>query len=164
MPCQLTDIQEVVRNDKTMRRLFRIYVRIVRNLKRKGLRLLKQAIGDGKAGSACDLPNLIESQHIIPGDLVQVRPLEEIRELLDSEGKTEGCSFTGEMYKYCGHNFIVLKNVEFFFNEAKQKMCKCRNTVILEGAVCSGLQRLYATKCDRNCFFFWKTDWLKRII
>jgi len=87
------------------------------------------------------------------GDTVQVRSRAEIKRLLASGGKARGCSFTHEMYKYCGREFRVLKSVETFFDESKQKMCKCRNTVLLDGAVCSGRQRLYFMKCDRNCFF-----------
>jgi len=163
MHCQLTDIRDVVQKVGPARRLSNIRVRLLRKLKNAGVRALKQALGDDTAGSDHDLPDRDESLSIGPGDTVQVRSRAEIKRLLAGGGKARGCSFTHEMYKYCGREFRVLKSVETFFDESKQKMCKCRNTVLLDGAVCSGRQRLYFMKCDRNCFFFWQTVWLKKV-
>ena len=45
-------------------------------------------------------------------------------------------------------------------DEAKQKMCKCKDIVLLEDVLCSGRQKLYFEDCDRCCFYFWHKDWL----
>lgn len=163
MRCQLTDIRDIAQKVGPARRLSNIRVRLLRKLKNAGVRVLKQTLGDDTAGSDHALPDRDESLSIRPGDTVQVRSRAEIRSLLSGGGKTKGCSFTHEMYKYCGREFRVLKSVETFFDESKQKMCKCRDTVLLDGAVCSGRQRLYFMKCDRNCFFFWQTVWLRKV-
>lgn len=97
------------------------------------------------------------------GDIVRVRSKEKILQGLDPFNKMEGCLFMNQMWEYCGKKFKVLKLINNFFDEFKQKMCKCRDTVILDGVVCSGRQRLYSVSCDRSCFFFWHTAWLQKV-
>lgn len=162
MRCQLADLHEMAKTASPMRQFSNLRVRVLRKLRKKGMGLLRQVLGGEKVSPDACLSSLDESQGIKPGDYVRVRASDEIRKILDSDGKTNGCSFTHEMYKFCGQKFRVLKAVDSFFDESKQKMCRSRNSVILEGAVCSGRQRLYAVKCDRNCFFFWQTAWLKK--
>ena len=64
--------------------------------------------------------------------------------------------------KECGFTIREAKNGSVFFDEARQKMSRCHDMVVLDGAVCNGRQRLYAVKCDRNCHFFWQAEWLDR--
>jgi hypothetical protein len=109
------------------------------------------------------LPRPGEGLAIRPGDTVRVKSKKEIRQFLDADGRTRGCAFTHEMNRYCGRTFRVLKNVDVFFDEARQKMSRCANMVILDGCVCRGRQRLYAVRCDRNCFFFWQIEWLDKV-
>ena len=104
-----------------------------------------------------------EQTNILPGDWVKVRSEKEIRRTLDDQNKYNGCRFMREMYRHCGKTYKVLKVVDYFFDEAHQKMCKCRDIVILDGVVCSGRQRLYKVRCDRNCFFFWHLGWLEKV-
>lgn len=110
------------------------------------------------------VPIKSENHHIGPEDKVRVRPRKEILQGLDDEGKHGGCKFMRGMYEHCGKTYRVLKNVDFFFDEARQKMVKTKDLVILEGATCSGQQRLYVNRCDRNCFFFWHKAWLEKIL
>jgi hypothetical protein len=114
-------------------------------------------------GTAVQVPVNAEKREIGPGDRVRVRSREEIFAALDVERKYRGCKFMRGMYEHCGKTYRVLKNVDFFFDEARQKMVKTKNLVILEGATCIGQQRLYVNRCDRNCFFFWHTEWLDKI-
>jgi hypothetical protein len=163
MPCQLTDIRDIIQTGGFLHRLSTIGVRFLRILKQKGNQLLPKATHGHEDTPASTRPVTNADQDIRPGDWVEVRCRDEIRKSLDREGKTRGCVFTREMYAHCGSQYKVLKSVTSFFDESKQKLCYCRNVVILEGSVCSGRQRLYTAKCDRNCFFFWQTDWLKKI-
>lgn len=113
-------------------------------------------------GTAVPVPVHRENREIGPEDRVKVRSREEILSALDDEGKYGGCKFMRGMYEHCGKTYRVLKNVDYFFDEARQKMVKTKDLVILEGATCSGQQRLYVNQCDRNCFFFWHKEWLER--
>lgn len=100
---------------------------------------------------------------IRPGDIVKVLEITEIKSLLEDINNNKRCIFLDEMYKFCGKEYVVLKEVEYFFDEVKNKMCRCNNIYMLKGVTCSGSKRLYSVKCDRNCFFFWHKDWLIKL-
>ncbi len=162
MICQVQHIDMVGRKNSPANRLYQFPVR---NLKR-----LKMAIGElrgglarrgssRKAAASCAFPQLA----LRPGDMVTVRSSDDIKSTLDVTGALGGCHFMREMYAHCGKTYRVLKVVEQFYDEATLKVCRCRDTVILEGTVCSGRQRLYRSRCDRNCFYFWRTAWLQKI-
>jgi hypothetical protein len=162
MICQLTEIKDVLAPRGWIQRLSNGRVRALRSVKKRVMRFLKRARNASvQEACRCDAPTAVAAFR--PGDTVRVKSKKEIRRLLDLEGRTRGCAFTHEMYRYCGQTFRVRKNVEVFFDEARQKMSRCHDMVVLEGAVCSGRQRLYVVKCDRNCHFFWQTEWLDRL-
>lgn len=109
----------------------------------------------------CSIP-LENHEDIQSGDLVRVRSRDEIKSALDKSRKTKGCTFQVGMYDCCGREYRVLKRVDYFFDEAKQKFCKCKNIFLLEGSNCTGTTA-YLRPCDRNCYFFWHVAWLKKI-
>jgi copper chaperone CopZ len=95
------------------------------------------------------------------GDIVRIRSKEEILKTLDVNNRLKGCLFMDEMWQYCGTEHKILKKVNNFYDEANFRMCKTRNTVLLEGIYCSGQFQRYNQKCDRTCLLFWKEDWLE---
>jgi hypothetical protein len=97
-----------------------------------------------------------------PGDWVRILPKKQIQPMLDRFRKTQGCTFQIEMYDHCGREYQIFKKVDHFFDETKQKLCKCNNLYLLDGCFCSG-STAYLKSCDRNCYFFWHSDWLERI-
>ena len=97
------------------------------------------------------------------GDVVRVRSKEQILQTLDENNKFDGCYFMDEMWQYCGTQHRVLKRVESFYDEANLRMCKARDTFLLEGIYCSGKMQGYKQRCDRQCFSFWKEAWLERV-
>ena len=97
---------------------------------------------------------------ISPGDIVLVRSEKEIRALLSKEGSYKGCYFMEEMFAYCGKEFEVIKEIVNFFDEAKRKMVRTRDLVVLKDVLCGGRLQPRREKCDRTCFFFWHKDWL----
>lgn len=160
MLCQLTEIQDILGPRGLIQRFSDRRVKFLRNIRKRVTRFFNRAAGNTSVQAAGRFSG--PGAAFRPGDAVRVKSKEEIRRLLDTEGRTRGCAFTHEMYRYCGRTFRVRKNVEVFFDEARQKMSRCHDMVVLEGAVCSGRQRLYAVKCDRNCHFFWQVEWLDR--
>jgi hypothetical protein len=98
-----------------------------------------------------------------PGDMVRVRSKQEIQSMLDPWAKYKGCLFVGRMYQYCDKIYPIFKEVDFFYDEAKQRMCKCKDIVLLDNVLCNGRQKLYLQDCDRSCFYFWHKDWLEKI-
>lgn len=97
------------------------------------------------------------------GNLVRIKSEKEINKILDTTGKYKGCLFIGRMFEFCGKTFTVYKKVDNFYDEVKQKMCKCRDIVLLNEAICKGDQKLYLENCDRACFYFWHVDWLEKV-
>jgi hypothetical protein len=100
---------------------------------------------------------------IAAGDLVEVRPLDEVRATLDERGKHDGLMFLRPMEQYCGRRFRVLKQVRRILDEHDHVMRKVRSTVVLEGSICHGQGIRGREGCDRSCFFFWKEAWLTKI-
>jgi hypothetical protein len=96
-------------------------------------------------------------------DWVRVKSKREIAQILDYKDSSGGCVFSPEMYSFCGKNYRVFKNVNSFYDEVKEKECKCRNIVLLEGVFCSGKRKALPQDCDRNCFYFWHHSWLEKI-
>ena len=65
-----------------------------------------------------------------------------------------------EMSKYCDTTQRVLKRMERFVDERDYKVKKSNGIVLLEGLNCQGTTDF--GRCDRNCFFFWREEWLEK--
>jgi hypothetical protein len=129
----------------------------VRKIMRLVSRLIRRRIGP-QAG-----PTLLEAPELKAGDLVRVRSAEYIRSTLDDRGGHRGCGFGLGMYEYCGKELRVAKVVNRFFDEARWRMLKAGNMVLLEGVHCDGSSISDTQGCDRMCFYFWRTEWLEKI-
>jgi hypothetical protein len=105
----------------------------------------------------------IDPSKIRTGDLIKVRHEAFIKNLLGPEDKYKGCPFMPEMFEYCGKTYEVLKEIDFFYDEIKKKLCRCRDVVILKGVICDGKKRMDPRRCDLNCFFFWHKAWLEKL-
>ena len=163
MMCQLNNIPEIAEKNSKINNFFQRRVKILRSTKRNVKYFInKISHSIVPKNRMVNIPNIIQ-QKIHIGDKIRIRNKEEIESMLNDWGKYKGCLFIDEMFEHCGKTYKVLKELEYFFDEAKQKMCKSKNIVILEGVVCSGRQRLFIEDCDRLCFFFWHKDWLEKI-
>jgi hypothetical protein len=96
-----------------------------------------------------------------PGELVEVRPLGEIRQTLDRNGRNRGLVFDIELGKYCGKRFRVRNRLERMISETTGEMRKVEGTVILEGNLCMCARSLGG--CPRMEFTYWREAWLKRV-
>ena len=114
-------------------------------------------LGDSK------IMSFTPTRNLKPGDLVRVRSKEQILQTLDKDNRLEGCYFMDEMWQYCGSQHRVLKRVEHFFDERGAKFYRARNTVLLQDMFCSGKLGNFMPRCDRNCYIFWREDWLEKI-
>ena len=97
--------------------------------------------------------------HLQPGELVQIKSEEEVRQTLDSANRSCGLGFMEGMSQHCGKTYSVYKPVRTIILEGTGEVRRMKNTVLLEGVICDG-ERL---GCDRSCFYFWKESWLKRV-
>lgn len=103
-----------------------------------------------------------ESLNLQPGEWVQVKTEEEIKDTLDRSGMNRGLRFTTDMISYCGGTYRVLRRLEKMIHEPTRKLIHLRNTVILEDSTCKGCHILKGG-CPRENFNFWREIWLKRI-
>ncbi len=153
--CQLQLIDQIGNENTWLNEKLQYSVRKYRYYRRKVLSRLKP-------NSHALTSSTAAVGEIRPGDLVRVRPVAEIKSSLDKARKTRGCTFQDRMYEYCGKEFRVAEKVDHFFDESKQKFCKCKNIFLLEGAYCNG-QTAYLRPCDRNCYYFWQAGWLEKV-
>ena len=163
MSCQLTNIPEVGIEKSLSYIYYQKLIRLLQKIKGMVFSLkikLKRMIFSSSPRLLSKNNNMSQ---IKAGDMVKVKTKKEIQGMLDERGKYKGCSFIGRMYEYCGNTYKVLKDVNYFYDEAKQKMCKCRNIILLEEVTCTGKQKLFFESCDRSCFYFWHVDWLEKL-
>ena len=95
------------------------------------------------------------------GDRVRVRSKNEIEATLNHSRKLKGCSFPQEMLQFCNTTQRVLTNVERFVDERDLKVRRTKGIILLENVICHGLGNF--GRCDRNCYFFWREEWLEKI-
>jgi len=109
-----------------------------------------------RAGHACT-DEVLDLQ---PGELVEVKPVEEILATLDGRRGHKGLLWMTGMQKYCGMRCRVHRRVERIMLESNGQMRNMKHTVLLERATCDGAQ---FGGCDRSCFHFWREVWLRRV-
>ena len=108
--------------------------------------------------------NYIVSQsmsHLESGDFVRVRSAKEIQTTLNRWKEYKGCGFMDDMWDYCDSKQRVLKPVRRFVDERDYQVKKVKGIVLLEGLTCQGTPIL--GRCDRNCHYFWREEWLEKI-
>ena len=95
-----------------------------------------------------------------PGELVQVRPKDDILETVDVRLRNRGLSFDREMVRYCGGKYRVRKRVEKLINEKTGKMMQMPNDcLVLDGVICVGHLNRF---CPRSVYPYWREIWLTR--
>ncbi len=92
------------------------------------------------------------------GEIVEVRPIEEILATLDSEGALEGVPFMPEMLAFCGKRFPVFKRADYTCTNGEPRYLE--NTLHLDNLRCDGSAH---RSCQAKCLIFWKEAWIKRI-
>jgi hypothetical protein len=99
-----------------------------------------------------------------PGDLVRVKPYQEILATLDSSGSNRGLSFDAECVPYCGNTYRVKTRVEKFIDEKTGRMRHLRTpAVILEGVYCKSRYCGQRVFCPRSIYSWWREIWLERV-
>ena len=98
-----------------------------------------------------------------PGDWVEVKSKDEIAAMLDSKGGTQGLWFDREMVPYCGGTYRVRQRIRRFIHDQNGKMIQLkRESLTLEGVVCSGDLSMRRWFCTRLIYPFWRESWLRR--
>jgi hypothetical protein len=115
----------------------------------------------GAALAPAEAKGTTASQNFVAGQLVRVRSREQIQATLDNWNYLKGCGFMEEMWPYCGTTQRILKPVRRFVDERDHRLKKTRGIYFLEGVHCQGT--IDYGRCDRNCYFFWREEWLEEV-
>ena len=166
--CQLENIRELCHQSSMAENCHYALFRILQEVHKKEI-LLKKALKPLKDKLLSKESSTPSAEAVItvgnldftPGDFVRVRSKEDIKKILKQ--RQAKCPFMPEMFDYCDGEYMVKKRVNYFFDENLRTLRKARDAYILEGSFCKGNRKLYVTKCDLNCFFFWHRDWLEKI-
>jgi hypothetical protein len=96
-----------------------------------------------------------------PGEIVEIRNLEELRQTLDTCGRNRGLVCDLEMKKFCGKKYRVLSRLDRMISESTGRMRKVEGTVILDGNTCMCARVLGG--CPRQEYCYWREVWLRRV-
>ena len=95
------------------------------------------------------------------GDIVEVKPAEEILAGLDDRGELDSLPFMPEMLPFCGRRFVVDKIAFKTCDTATWTgLRRLTDTVHLTGLRCDGQEH---GGCQAGCLIFWKTAWLTHV-
>jgi len=105
-----------------------------------------------------------EALGLAPGDLVEVRSLEEIAATLDANGKHRGLLFPTEAIQHVGRRFRVRGKVERLVDEHSGRLLRMKNDcVLLEDVICYGERTPGVWFCPREFPVYWREAWLERV-
>ena len=102
-----------------------------------------------------------ESLNLQPGELVEVRSMENIVKTLNETAHNRGLSFSPDMRLLCGTQQRVARRIDKLIVDGTGEMRQLRNTVYLEGSLC-GCAHVAFGGCSRCEFVYWREIWLRR--
>ena len=128
------------------------------------LRLLRTDRSRFAAAPRSTAPAAKPKLDLAVGELVEVRPAEEILATLNDSGRNRGLSFEPEMLRHCGNTYRVAARISRIIDEKSGRMITLANDCIaLEGVVCHGFDNRKRLFCPRSPYFYWREAWLRRV-
>jgi hypothetical protein len=99
-----------------------------------------------------------------PGDVVRIKPFQEILATIDTHNQNRGMGFDAEMVPYCGKLFRVKTRVEKFVDERNGYIRRMKTpAVILDGVVCRSRYSESRLFCPREIYAWWREAWLEKV-
>lgn len=96
-----------------------------------------------------------------PGELVEIRSVDEILRTLDGNGTLEGVPFMPEMVPYCGERARVFRRIDKLNDWVHGTgLRRMRDLVLLKDLRCDGSAH---GGCQANCHLRWREAWLRRV-
>jgi hypothetical protein len=109
-------------------------------------------------------PTPARSLNLRPGDLVRVRPYQEILATLNVESRNRGLYFDAEAVPYCGGTYRVARRLTRIVNEKTGRLLRFKNdSVVLEGVTCQARYSTCRMFCPRGIESYWREIWLERV-
>jgi hypothetical protein len=109
-------------------------------------------------------PTPTVSLNLQPGELVRVKPHEEILKTVDLANRNRGMTWDAELVPYCGKTYRVLKRVDKIIDERTGKMLKMKTPcIILDSVICQGRYSMGRMLCPKAMYPYWREIWLERV-
>jgi hypothetical protein len=109
-------------------------------------------------------PTPVANLNLQPGELVRIKPYEEILKTLDTDNKNRGMFWDAEEVPYCGQSYRVLRRVNRIVNEQTGELQVMKTpSVILDTVVCESRYSECRLFCPRGIYPYWREVWLERV-
>jgi hypothetical protein len=109
-------------------------------------------------------PTPTQTLHLQPGELVRIKPYEQILRTVNARNRNRGISFDKEMVPYCGRVYRVLKRVNKIINERTGKIQEMKTPcIVLDSVVCQSRYSECRLFCPRSIYPYWREIWLERL-
>jgi hypothetical protein len=106
----------------------------------------------------------IANLQLRPGELVRIKPLEEVLATLDVNNRNRGMFWDAEEVPFCGQSYRVLGRVERIVNERTGQMLELKTPgVILDSVVCQARFSQHRMLCPRSIHPYFREIWLERL-
>lgn len=122
-------------------------------------RIRWKLLGTYARGSNKSTP--VESLNLRCGELVEVKPMENIVKTLDQTARNRGLYFSPDMRTLCGVQQRVERRIDKIIVDGTGEMRQLRNTVYLGGSLC-GCAHVTLGGCSRCEYTYWREIWLSR--
>jgi hypothetical protein len=111
-----------------------------------------------------DNPTPVATLNLEPGELVQIKPYQQILDTLNERNRNRGLYFDAEEVPYCGKTYRVLKRVERIINDRTGRMQAMKTPcVILDSVICESRYSECRLFCPRSIYPYWREIWLQRV-
>jgi hypothetical protein len=122
-------------------------------------RIRRKVLGQYARGSNKSTP--VESLNLQPGESIEVKSMQSIKETLNESGRNRGLYFSPDMRLLCGGRHRVKGRIDKIVVDGTGEMRQLRNTVYLEGSLCGCASTAFGG-CSRSEFVYWREIWLRR--
>jgi hypothetical protein len=108
-------------------------------------------------------PTPVKTLDLQPGELVRIKPYQEILKTLNSQNRNRGLYFDAEEVPYCGRTYRVLRRVERILNERTGKLQEMKvPCIVLDSVICEARYSECRLFCPRSIHSYWREIWLER--
>jgi len=104
-----------------------------------------------------------EKLDLRPGELVRIKPYEEILATLNEDNKNRGLYFDAEHVPFCNGTYRVRSLIGKIVNEKTGKMMEFKSpSIVLDGVTCQSRYSNRRMFCPRAIYPYWREIWLQR--
>jgi hypothetical protein len=109
-------------------------------------------------------PTPAVSLDLQPGELVRIKPYQEILGTLNTRDRNRGLYFDAEEVPYCGGEYRVLKRLTRIIEERTGKMREMKTpSLILDSVICESRYSECRLFCPRSIYSYWREIWVERV-